>query len=303
MRDIDYFIYDVFTDKALAGNPLAVVLNADGLSDAQMQAIAREFNLSETIFFQTPTDVSHSAKVRIFMPIGELPFAGHPTVGGSVAFAGHHGLQPDAKVILEEGVGPVHCNVSADQNAGHSSFIVPRISQQQEFGESIEKVAAALGLNVADIGFGEHTLSLWSAGVPFIMVPVKGIAVLQRLDLDAQSWLKLDVRREGKIAAAYIYASDRHSGINSYRARMFAPWDGMPEDPATGAAAAAFSGAVWQAEGLVSGRHEVVIHQGVEMGRPSRINLHLEGDAGNLTRATISGNAVKVAEGKLFLPD
>ncbi len=303
MRVIDYMIYDVFTDAALSGNPLAVVLNADGLSDTLMQAIAREFNLSETIFIQTPENAQHSAKVRIFMPIGELPFAGHPTIGGSIAVAAHRSLGANSSVILEEGVGPVHCIVSADQYRGHSLFEVPRLSQQQGFDEPIAKVAAALGLDVDDIGFGGHVVSAWSAGVPFVMVPVKEVSVLGRLSLKAEEWLKLDVRREGKIAAAYIYALDPSHSTSTFRARMFAPWDGMPEDPATGAAVAAFSGAVWNFEALYTGTHGFTVHQGFEMGRPSHIGLRVDGEGGILRAATISGDAVKVASGKLFLPD
>lgn len=303
MRVVDYLIYDVFTDRALSGNPLAVVLNADGLSDASMQAIAREFNLSETIFFFAAVNPQHSANVRIFMPIGELPFAGHPTIGGSIAFAAHNKLKDNTLVVLEEGVGPVQCMVSATSHGGHSSFVVPRLSQVQAFNEPIEKVSAALGLEVADIGFDRHEVSGWSAGVPYVMVPVKDISVLTRLALNAQDWLNLDVKREGKIAAAYIYAPDpSHSG-KTFRARMFAPWDGMPEDPATGSAVAAFSGAVWKFENLHTGTHEFIVRQGVEMGRPSRISLRVDGAGGSLISATISGEAVKIAEGKLFLPD
>jgi trans-2,3-dihydro-3-hydroxyanthranilate isomerase len=222
MREVDYLIYDVFTNKALSGNPLAVVLNAEGLSDAMMQAIAREFNLSETIFFTPAQSAHHSAQVRIFMPIGELPFAGHPTIGGSIAFAASRGLGENANVVLEEGVGPVRCTVSADERGGHSLFEVPRLSQQQGFDEPIAKVAAALGLDIEDIGFGGHVVSVWSAGVPFVMVPVKEVSVLGWLSLKAEEWLKLDVRREGKIAAAYIYAPVQNVSGATFRARMFA---------------------------------------------------------------------------------
>ncbi len=300
MRQIDYYIFDVFTEKALAGNPLAVVMDADGLSDTQMQAIAREFNLSETIFFRAPKDAAHSASVRIFMPIGELPFAGHPTVGGAIAFAGLNGIADDA-IVLEEGVGPVHCKVKADRNGGHASFVVPRLSRQQPLAASTSEIAKAMGIDLDDVGFGEHKVSLWSAGVPYVMLPVKSVDVLAQLRLDAEKWLSFDVRRDGKVAAAYVYAPSGKGDSPELRSRMFAPWDGMPEDPATGSAAAALSGAYWQAEGFKGGSHALTIHQGVEMGRPSRIELLMEGEGGQLTRATISGNAVKVAEGKMFL--
>jgi trans-2,3-dihydro-3-hydroxyanthranilate isomerase len=303
MREVAYQVFDVFTDTALEGNPLGVVLKADGLRSEQMQAIARELNLSETIFFHAPETAGHAARVRIFMPNGELPFAGHPTIGGAIAYAAAHRLGENATVVLEEGIGPVSCIVSASETKGHASFTVPRLSKRSEFGSTVGEVAAALGIGANDIGFGAHELSLWSAGVPYVMVPVKNTAILRELILDAQLWLKLDVRREGKIAAGYIYAPDDTTAVLTYRARMFAPWDGIPEDPATGSAAAAFSGAVWQAEGFETGRHSITIHQGVEMGRPSQIYLGLDGSAGGLTGATISGYAVKVAQGTLFMPD
>jgi trans-2,3-dihydro-3-hydroxyanthranilate isomerase len=303
MREIVYLIFDVFTSQVFSGNPLGVVLNANGLTGDQMQAIAREFNLSETIFFQTSDYPGHCPKVRIFMPNGELPFAGHPTIGGAVAYAGAHQLTDNARVVLHEGVGPVFCTVTADQNGGRASFTVPHLPRQGIFQSPVDDVAAALGVSAADIGFAAHSVSLWSAGLPYVAIPVKNLSVLQKMRLDPQLWLKLDVAREGKVAAGFIYTVDPSGSKLIYRARMFAPWDGIPEDPATGSAAAAFSGVVWQAEALKSGSHDIIIHQGFEMGRPSRINLRLEGEAGNLTRATISGEAVKVAQGTLFLPD
>jgi trans-2,3-dihydro-3-hydroxyanthranilate isomerase len=303
MREIDYMVYDVFTNRALAGNPLGVVLDAEVLDAAQMQAIARELNLSETIFFQRSNLPGHAAKVRIFMPNGELPFAGHPTVGGAIAFAASRKLADGATVVLEEGVGPVSCIVIADSNGGHASFTVPRLSKQLDFVSSTETIANALGISADDIGLGKHALSLWSAGVPYVMVPVKSIEALKRLAFDPQKWLRLNVEREGKIAAPYVYAPRGSPSEMSFQARMFAPWDGIPEDPATGSAVAAFSGAAWKAASLMNGGHDIVIHQGIEMGRPAKIDLYIEGHEGRLSRATISGEAVKVAIGKLFLPD
>lgn len=303
MREIDYMVYDVFTDTPLAGNPLGVVLDAAALSGTAMQAIARELNLSETIFFQRAELAEHSAKVRIFMPNGELPFAGHPTVGGAIAYAGARQLANEATVVLEEGVGPVTCVVSANLSGGQASFTVPRLSKQLACDASAEKITEAIGISVDDIGFGGHAVSLWSAGVPYVMIPVRSKDVLKRVMLDAQKWMLLDVAKEGKIAAPYIYAPLGSARNLLFQARMFAPWDGIAEDPATGSAAAAFSSAVWQAAGLTGGQHDIVIHQGIEMGRPSRIDLRVTGQGGQLSRATISGKAVKVAVGKLFLPD
>lgn len=299
MRELDYLVYDVFTETPLAGNPLGVVPDASGLSGPQMQAIARELNLSETIFFLPPVNPAHAAKVRIFMPLGELPFAGHPTIGGAVAYAGLKTLSEKALVILEEGVGPVHCEVSADTMSGHAVFNTPRIPAELEFKSGQDDVAAALGLSREDLDFDLHHVLMVSAGVPYVTVPVKSVEVLARARVDADVWLKLDVAREGKYAAPYIYCRDSSS---AFRARLFAPWDGIAEDPATGSAAAAFAASLARFRCKTDGNHALTIRQGVEMGRPSDIGLTLTIEQGRLSKVAISGDAVKIAAGKLFLP-
>ena len=299
MPQIKYEVWDVFTGVALAGNQLGVVPDAASLSDDMMQKIARELNLSETIFFLPPQDPKHTAKVRIFMPLGELPFAGHPTIGGAVARAARDGLD-DGSIVLEEGVGPVHCSVKAGSMKGSAAFIVPRTPQRMEFKGTVADVANASGVPASDIGIGGHAVSIWSAGVPFFMVPVTSVDVLANLSVDPGIFTKLDVHHEGKIAAGYYYA---RTGERSFQVRMFAPWDGILEDPATGSAAAAFSGAVAAFDKLSDGEHKISIVQGVEMGRRSEIGLTISMKDGVLIVARISGEAVKIAEGRMFLPD
>lgn len=299
MSQINYEVWDVFTGVALAGNQLGVVPDASMLTGELMQKIARELNLSETIFFLPPQDPKHTSKVRIFMPLGELPFAGHPTIGGAVALAAKDGLL-EGKIILEEGVGPVHCTVKAGDSKGSASFVVPRTPQRMEFAGTVTDVAQASGIQASEIGIEGHAVSIWSAGVPFLMVPVKSVDVLANLSVDSSLFTKLDVHREGKIAAGYYYA---RTGERSFQVRMFAPWDGIPEDPATGSAAAAFSGAVAAFDRLPDVEHRISIVQGVEMGRRSEIGLSITMKDGVLLEAWISGEAVKIAEGTLFLPD
>ena len=300
MRNLDYLVYDVFTRSALAGNQLGVVPDASGLSGMQMQAIARELNLAETIFFLPPDKKEHSAKVRIFMPLGELPFAGHPTIGGAIAFAGLNALPKGAKVILEEGVGPVRCTVSADPKGGDSSFAAARIPKELAFETSDDDVAGALRLTLEDLDFGFHHVLMVSGGVPYVTVPVKNLGALACAKVDAGKWLNLDVGREGKFAAPYVYCRD---GEAAFRVRMFAPWDGIPEDPATGSAAVAFAATLARFQCKADGDHEFNITQGVEMGRPSQIGLSFSMERGVLQEVVISGHAVKIAEGRLFLPD
>ncbi len=300
MRKLHYLVYDVFTKEPLAGNQLGVVPDASGLTGSQMQAIARELNLAETIFFLPPQDVKHSAKVRIFMPLGELPFAGHPTIGGAIAFAALNGLADGARVILEEGVGPVHCTVSLDAMGGRACFAVARVPAEVDFNATDDEIVAALGLLAGDLNFGEHRVMMGSGGVPYVTVPLKGLNALGRAKVDADAWLKLDVQREGKFAAPYLYCLDGESG---FRVRMFAPWDGIPEDPATGSAAVAFAASLHRFQCRRDGTYSFRILQGVEMGRRSEIGLSLSVDRAALSGVTISGDAVKFAEGTMFLPD
>ena len=298
MHSLEYMIYDVFTEKALTGNQLGVILDASGLSGVQMQAIAREFNIAETIFFLPPENPEHVAKVRIFMPLGELPFAGHPTIGGAIAFAGKNRLPMDAKMVLEEGIGPITCVVSADEFGGKSSFTAARTPVELPFDFNTIELCDALSLKPDMVGFDDHKICMTSGGVPYVTIPVKTLEALAAAKVNADKWLKLDVKREGKFAAPYLYCRERQS---VFRVRMFAPWDGIAEDPATGSAAVAFAKTLQTFEFTSYKTHKVVINQGVEMGRPSQIGLSLEIIGGNLATVEISGSAVKVAEGRLFL--
>ncbi len=299
MRKLAYLVYDVFTKTALAGNQLGVIPDASGLSSAQMQAIARELNLAETIFFLPPDDPDHAAKVRIFMPLGELPFAGHPTIGGAVAFAGLHNLSEGASVVLEEGVGPVRCTVSAGALGGHSSFVAARVPQELPFGGRVDDVAVALGLTHEDLDLAFHGVVMVSGGVPYVTVPVKNLDGLARAKIDSEAWMALDIQREGKFAAPYLYCRTSEGG---FRIRMFAPWDGIPEDPATGSAAVALAATLHKFQCKTDGNYVFDLTQGVEMGRPSEIGLAFSVKRGALHDVTITGHAVKFAEGTLFLP-
>jgi trans-2,3-dihydro-3-hydroxyanthranilate isomerase len=304
----DYAIYDVFTGTALAGNPLAVVFGADHYSDAQMQAIAREFNLSETVFVLTPENPAHSARLRIFTTARELPFAGHPTVGAAIAVAGRRlgGEVPangmDMVQMLEEAIGPVRCAVRiSPDGAGFAEFDLPRLSRQLEAEIAPADIGVALGLDPHEIGFENHRVSLWSAGVPFVLVPVHDLAAAAKAECSAAEWERVAPMGDGHLAFAYVYCRGGVNHTSSFHARMFAPGDGMPEDPATGSAVAALSGAIHHFDGLTEGNHALVIEQGVEMGRPSLIHLHIDCAGTEVSHVRIGGKAVRVAEGKLLV--
>jgi trans-2,3-dihydro-3-hydroxyanthranilate isomerase len=300
----DYAIYDVFTGEQLAGNPLAVVFDGAGLTDAEMQAITREFNLSETVFVLSPENPAHTARIRIFTPGRELPFAGHPTVGTAIALVERtndgHGL--DLVSVLEENVGPVRCVIrSAPGTASFAEFDLPKMSTQMAAEFDVQKVADALCISASDIGFENHRLSLWSAGVPFVMVPIRDTKAASAIQFNPMLWKKA-MNGMGEMAlGAYIYCRGGSDHTASFHARMFAADMGITEDPATGSAVAAMSGAIHHFDRLADGHTALMIEQGVEMGRRSHIHLHLEAEGGKIIHARIGGEAVKVASGQLHL--
>lgn len=301
-----YAIYDVFTAKRLEGNPLAVVFDGDGLSDAQMQAIAGEFNLSETVFVNAPENPAHAARLRIFTPGYELPFAGHPTVGCAIALAeaahGDDGGDYDLVQVLEENVGPVRCAIRGRAGAAtFAEFDVPKKSVQLSATLDRQDIANAFSLKVTQIGFENHVPTFWSAGVPFVMIPVHDVAAAAAVEFDAALWEQLTPMADGRLASAYIYCRGGLNHVARFHTRMFAPAMGIVEDPATGSAVAAFSGAIHHFDQLIDGHHPFLIEQGVEMGRPSLLHLHVDVSGGEIATARIGGQAVKVAAGELYL--
>ncbi|NEJ72209.1 PhzF family phenazine biosynthesis isomerase [Rhizobium phaseoli] len=299
-----YSVYDVFTDRKLAGNPLAVIFDGADLSDEAMQAITREINLSETVFVQPSSNPAYAAKLRIFTPGRELPFAGHPTVGTAVALAerAHGAATLDLVTVLEENVGPVRCAVRLREGeASFAEFDLPRKSQPAIMPLDKLGMADALSLKVTEIGFENHVPSVWSAGVPFLLIPVHDVGAAQRVEFDPQLWEKIVPFVDGALASAYVYCRGGVNHVAKFHARMFASGMGIVEDPATGSAAAALSGAIHHFDRLTDGHHPIMIEQGVEMGRPSFIHLHIDVDGGAISNARIGGQAVRLASGTLDL--
>jgi trans-2,3-dihydro-3-hydroxyanthranilate isomerase len=294
-----YTIFDVFTERPLAGNPLAVVLEAGGLDNAAMQMIAREFNLSETVFLLPPENAAHSARARIFTPAAEIPFAGHPTVGAAICLAGERfgdTDQQDAVIVLEEGVGPVRCGVRISGAGGFAEFDCPKLPVRLGQPAPKEIVAAALGLAPPEIGFENHVPSVWSCGNPFDFIPVRNMAVLGKAGPHRSHWEKAFVT-----GAAFLYTRETKGHDHAFRARMFAPTFGIEEDPATGSAVAAFAAPVREFDDLPDGDYSAIIEQGYEMGRPSLIRLGATVEGGALAAVRIGGHAVKIAEGVLAI--
>ena len=294
-----YVILDVFCNQPFAGNPLAVVLDGGGLDDELMQKIAGEFNLSETVFVKSVDEDNKRAQIRIFTPLHELPFAGHPTVGTATLLAREYFKRSSADglidLVLDEEVGPVKCTVTLEGNSSRAQFTLPQLPEHVGECGSVEVIAKALGLSVADIGFDAHMPQQWSAGVPYSLVPVASIEAIRNITPDTTSWA--DAFGEGHHNNAFVYCRECEAASSGFHARMFWPGAGVREDAATGSAVAAFAGIVMQNENLADGDHAIVIEQGYEMGRPSLINLKLEVRNDILKCAKIGGDVVEVARG------
>jgi len=296
-----YAVLDVFTREPLSGNPLAVVFDAEGLDDARMQAIAAEFNLSETVFVLPPERPVHAAMIRIFTPTTELAFAGHPTVGTAVALGLERvaaGTGNDEMVlVLEERVGPVRCGVSLrSERLGHAIFDLPKLPAEGGGGAEEGLAASALGLIAAEIGFENHRPTIFDAGVRFSFVPVRDLATIRKIAVAAGSW-----HAAFGDDPVFVYCRETVETGHHFHARMFAPGLGVVEDAATGSAVAALAGAIAQFDQPPGGSHRYVVEQGYEMGRPSMIGLEIDMDGGGVVEGRIRGDAVVVATGRLDL--
>lgn len=283
----DYLVYDVFTERAFGGNPLAVIPDATGLDTDAMQKIAREFNFSETTFVLPPQDTAHDARVRIFTPTRELDFAGHPTVGTALAL--YHLGRAGPDMVLELGVGPIP--VSIDGTRAEFATRVPlKTGQAPDAGA----LAGCLSLPVTAIRTERHPPVEAGLGTDFTLVELTDKAALDSAspDLDAFRRAATDPGR----LAIFAYVRD----ATRIDARMFAPLGGILEDPATGSASAALAAYLGQLDGA---SQSFEITQGVQMGRPSRISARVHVENRTPVEVRIAGHAVKVMEGRLTLSD
>jgi trans-2,3-dihydro-3-hydroxyanthranilate isomerase len=299
---LKFHTLDVFTGRKFCGNPLAVVHDADHLSTEQMQTITREFNLSETVFVMTPGDPAHTAKVRIFFPGGEMPFAGHPTIGTAVLLAvlrqGAEGdFETEIKLEMKAGLTPV--SVRRRGRAASATLTAPRIPVlSQGDVPSCEDVARALFLEPGDIGFDGHHLALTRGAIGFLTVPVQSREALARSRIIEPHWSNI-LERTHDVDAVYLYTRGGDHPETHYRARMYSPTGGIPEDPATGSATVQMAAQLLVSERLEDGVHAWRFEQGYEMGRPSDLVLEADVKRGQLTAVRVAGEAVQIMEGVL----
>lgn len=289
-----YTLLNVFASEPGSGNPLAVVTDVAGLDAAAMQAIAKKLNLSETVFVLPPQNPAHTASVRIFTPTAELPFAGHPTVGTAVFLAEERvwsksGADFDALVVLEATAGTLRVAVKPGQPP-FAEFDVLQLPSEAGEAAPEDRLAAALGLAPGEIGFENFKPIRFSAGVPFTFVPVKDLAAIGRARIVEHYWR--DAFSSDEHGGAYLYCRETVRHKASFHARVFAPLIGVPEDPATGAAAAAFAGVINLFDAPPEGTYNAIIEQGIEMGRPCEIFLEMEIKNRQFRAVRIGGHAM-----------
>ena len=297
---LNYHILDVFTERAFGGNPLAVVLEADHLTVPEMQAIAREFNLSETVFVLKATSPGHTARIRIFTPSREIPFAGHPTLGTAALLADLRmpvvNGESDAIIALEEEIGSVRVGIRLRAGAAaYGEFDAPKIPDEPTEMTLPEEVAAALGLMQTEVGFENHKPMAVRGSVAFAFVPVANLDAMAKIKISSGHWARTFTDRG--VDGAYVYTRQCVRAHASFHARMFAPDMGIPEDPATGSAAIGFARIMHAFDALPDGTHKRTIEQGLEIGRPSAIQLVVTVDRGKFAGVRIGGHVVRVMEG------
>lgn len=312
MKSHRFFQLDVFTGKAFFGNPLAVFPEAEGISEENMQNIAREMNLSETVFVLPAEDQSALRRLRIFTPARELPMAGHPVVGTWNLLA-RLGILPEVdedltgrvEILQELGIGVLPVEIDVEWG-------VPQkvIMTQGKFiaGEVISDnglladLAESLGLEMADL-YENLPVQIMETGIRSMAVPVRSLQALGRIRMNAAALSEIYLRFGAM--GAYVFTLETLEGAPSMaHARLFAPDDNIPEDPATGSAAGALASYLVHHGAIIEkdedGFHRFTIEQGDFMKRPSRIHAEIKGGAGNVELTKVAGESVVVAQGEVF---
>ncbi|MBX7119348.1 MAG: PhzF family phenazine biosynthesis protein [Gemmatimonadaceae bacterium] len=298
-----YLTLDVFTPTPFGGNQLAVFPDARGIPEGLLLRITQEFNFSEVTFCYPPEDPAHTRKVRIFVPEKEIPFAGHPTIGTAVALALTEGALPGGtgRMQLELGVGtlPVDVRVESEGRAW-AEFSVVKLPEVGPHAPTLNTLAEILSLEPGDLMGGAMSPQAVSCGYPFLLVPLKSLKALKAARVRMDRWEQTLQRFWAP--EIFVAARDPEQGEHHWRARMFAPGIRVPEDPATGSAVAAFGGWLAMKEPKAEGSFAWSVDQGIEMGRPSRLDVSADKAGGQVTAVRVAGRAVLVSEGALRLP-
>lgn len=300
--NLTYYTLDVFTNRIFGGNQLAVFPDAHDVPEELMLPIAREFNLSETVFV-LPAENGGTRKLRIFTPGGELPFAGHPTVGTAFLLAALgevtlHGDESVANIVFEEGVGDVAVTIRGRGKTPLSSELTA--AQLPEWGPptpTIDELASVLGIDRVEIRGGSWGPGAVSCGVPFLFVTLVSRQALADVRINTAEWEKRLANYWAP--SVYVICRDPELEGSDLRARMFAPAMGIVEDAATGSAASALGGFLARATGADDGTSRWVVEQGFEMGRPSLLTVEIDVMRGGITAVRVSGESVMVGRGEM----
>lgn len=312
MPSLRYVTADVFTSAPFTGNQLAVVFGADGLPDATLQAITREFNYSETVFVFPPQDPAHTRRVRIFTPEEELPFAGHPTVGTAhvlVALGEVKASGDEVTVVLGEGVGPVPVRVRLEHGVPvHAQLTTAMLPQETSNSPSLEILADVLSLSVEDFVGSAHMPTTVNCGIPWFVVPLASVDAVARARVRMEPWERHLAGHSGRWPFVFAMtngavdtASPAHVQHVDIRARAFLPGAAVPEDPATGSANACLAGYL-AARTPRDGTLRWEVAQGVEMGRASRLSIEVEKRTGAIEAVRVGGATVLINQGTMQLP-
>jgi trans-2,3-dihydro-3-hydroxyanthranilate isomerase len=291
-----YYICDVFTNTRFGGNQLAVLPEARGLSDRQMQQVAREFNFSESTFVLAP-ERGHTRRVRIFTPTTEIPFAGHPNVGTAFVLGttGAFGsIEQPVTVTFEEKAGLVPVAIRRQDGTLWCELSAP---ERLSLGKTVsaESLASAVSLAPSDVVTTTHLPQVASVGLPFLMAELKDRAALERARVNGPGFDAIAAQGIRPDIHLYIKSADQFD----IRARMFAPYDGVPEDPATGSANCALAGLLSHYDPATDGTLSWRIAQGVEMGRPSVLEASAEKREGVVLATRVGGASVMVSNGTI----
>lgn len=299
-----YITLDVFTDVMFGGNQLAVFPDAAGIPEDLLLPITREFNFSEVTFCYPAADAAHTRRVRIFTPGAEMPFAGHPTIGTASVLAlceNALGGAREGRLALDLKVGTVPVDVRIERpDLAWAELSVAKLPEVGPATPTLNTLASILSLDAKDLVGGALSPQGVSCGIPFLLVPLKSVDAVQRARVRMDLW-EATLQRSWA-PEILVAARDPEAGEHHWRARMFAPGLNVPEDPATGSAIAAFGGWLAIKDTKPDGEYAWTVRQGVEMGRPSRLDVRVRKQGGAVTAVQVAGRAVLTGEGTLRLP-
>jgi trans-2,3-dihydro-3-hydroxyanthranilate isomerase len=300
---VPFVTCDVFTDRPFGGNQLAVFPDARPIDPDLFLPIAREFNFSETTFVLPPDDPAHTARVRIFTPGRELPFAGHPTVGTAhvLASTGVIELTGDlTRIVFEEIAGPVPVSIrSRNGTVEFCQLTAARAPEVIAEAPTRERLAAALSLPLNALRSDDWLPQIVSCGTPFVFVPLRDRAAVAAARAKPDVWDEVFAGRA--TSEVFLFATEGEQSGSDVHARMFAPGLGITEDPATGSAAAALAGYLGTRDSRPNGTLRWVVEQGFEMGRPSILEVEADKENGRVVRSRVGGSSVIVTAGTMTL--